>query len=242
VLRDTVRALDRLSNEPVAPPPAGWEGPAYYRAGTAPEFIKWLDGTILASELVLRQQKDMIDGKAVRDAYRLADKLNLQIGPQPTGQLTHMSELQTLRNLRREVVKIVADSEQFKGNKEGAKLADDSDQFKGNKRPKRSTERGEGRAILIAALTKHHNYGDNSCLNQEPIGNNALARLAGVSASTASAFFNNEFEGHKKYKALCRDISNLTAALKLLNNEFSPHLLYGRRPAGEGYHGDDGDE
>jgi hypothetical protein len=98
---------------------------------------------------------------------------------------------------------------------------------------KRSTERGEGRAKVIAALTKHHQYADGSCLNLEPIGNNELAKAAGVSPSTASTFFNNEFEGHTKYKALCRNSGRLVAALKLLNNEFSPHDLYGRRPAGE---------
>jgi hypothetical protein len=99
--------------------------------------------------------------------------------------------------------------------------------------PKRSTERGEGRAKLIAALTKHHQYADGGCLNLEPIGNNELAKAAGVSASTASTFFNDNFEGHTKYKVLCRDSSRLVAALKLLNNEFAPHDLYGRRPAGE---------
>jgi hypothetical protein len=103
---------------------------------------------------------------------------------------------------------------------------------------KRSTERGEGRAKVIAALTKHHQYADGSCLNLEPIGNNEVAKVAGVSASTASTFFNEKFDGHTKYKALCRDTGKLIAALKLLNNEFAPHDLYGRRPAGE----DDRDE
>lgn len=99
--------------------------------------------------------------------------------------------------------------------------------------PKRSTERGEGRAKLIAELTRHHKYSDGSCLNLEPIGNNELAKAAGVSPSTASSFFNEKFDGHTKYKALCRDSGKLIAALKLLNNEFAPHDLYGRRPAGE---------
>jgi hypothetical protein len=111
-----------------------------------------------------------------------------------------------------------------------------------SKRPKRSTERGEGRAKLIAALTKHHKYADGGCLNLEPIGNNALAKLAGVSRSTASMFFRVEFEEHAKYKALCRDLSLLVAALKLLNNEFSPHDLYGRRPPAEDDRDDEGDE
>jgi hypothetical protein len=93
--------------------------------------------------------------------------------------------------------------------------------------PKRSTERGEGRAKLIAALTKHHRYADGSCLNTEPIGNNELAKAADVSASTASTFFNEEFGGHTKYKVLCRDPRKLTAALKLLNDEFTPYYLLG---------------
>jgi hypothetical protein len=108
--------------------------------------------------------------------------------------------------------------------------------------PKRSTERGEGRVKLIAALTKHHQYADGGCLNLAPIGNNELATAAGVSPSTASAFFNDKFQGHAKYKALCRDSGQLLVALKLLNNEFAPHDLYGRRPAGEDDRDDKRDE
>jgi hypothetical protein len=98
---------------------------------------------------------------------------------------------------------------------------------------KRSTEQGEGRAKLIAALTKHHQYAKGSCLNQEPIGNNELARMAKVSESTASAFFQEKFQGRAAYRALCQDFNGLIAALKLLNDEFSPHDLYGRKPADE---------
>jgi hypothetical protein len=100
---------------------------------------------------------------------------------------------------------------------------------------KRSTERGEGRAKLIAALTKHHQYADRSCLNLEPIGSNELAAAAGVSPSTASAFFTHEFGGHSRYRAVCKDAGQLIASLKLLNNEFSPYNLYGRQPADELY-------
>ena len=98
---------------------------------------------------------------------------------------------------------------------------------------KRSTEKGEGQAKLIAALTKHHKYADGSCLNLEPVGNNELARLAEVSESTASAFFNKQFGGHTKYRAICSDATRLIAALKLLNQEFSPHHLFGAKPPGE---------
>jgi hypothetical protein len=92
---------------------------------------------------------------------------------------------------------------------------------------KRSTERGEARAKLIAAFTKHHQYADGGCLNQEPIGNNELAKAADVSPSSASAFFNDKFDGHTKYKALCRDTGKLVVALKLLNGEFAPFQLLG---------------
>jgi len=101
-------------------------------------------------------------------------------------------------------------------------------------KPKRSTERGEGRTKLIAALTKHHQYADGGCLNLEPIGNNELARLADVSESTASTFFNKEFDGHTKYRAACGDATRFVAALKLLNQEFSPYHLFGGKPVDEG--------
>jgi hypothetical protein len=42
------------------------------------------------------------------------------------------------------------------------------------KKQKRSTEPGEARRKLIAALTAHHRYADGSCLNSAPVGNNQL--------------------------------------------------------------------
>jgi hypothetical protein len=117
-----------------------------------------------------------------------------------------------------------------------------TDNVKGSKRPQRSTERGEGRAKLIAALTKHHQYADGGCLNPEPIGNNELANAADVAPSTASAFFNNEFQGHMKYRAVCRDAGKLADSLKALNGEFSPYELYGRRPPGEDNRDNEGDD
>ncbi|MCK6454938.1 MAG: hypothetical protein L6Q92_00200 [Phycisphaerae bacterium] len=116
---------------------------------------------------------------------------------------------------------------------QAASAGDESDDSSPTK-AKRSTERGEGRAKLIAALTKHHRYADGSCLNLDPIGNNELARLADVDQATASAFFKQQFNGHGKYKAACADAAQLAAALKLLNGEFAPHILFGAKPPGEG--------
>jgi hypothetical protein len=90
---------------------------------------------------------------------------------------------------------------------------------------------GEGRDKLIAALTAHHQYAGGSCLNTTPIGNNELARLADVSYSTASKFFNDKFKGYTRYKAICRDAGKLVVALKLLNNEYAPHYLLGEKAA-----------
>ena len=99
---------------------------------------------------------------------------------------------------------------------------------------KRSTVQGEARDKMIGALTLHHKYQDGDCLNQDPIGNNELARKADVDKATASAFFKREFKGHSKYKTLCNDASLLAAALRLLNAEYLPHFLYGAKPPGEG--------
>jgi hypothetical protein len=110
---------------------------------------------------------------------------------------------------------------------------------------KRSTGPGEARTKIIAALTKHHKYADGSCLNTEPIGNNKLARQADVADSTATHFFNKEFggpeaeEGHANYKVVCRDPGRLADSLKVLNGEFSPDDLYGRRPPDEGERDED---
>jgi hypothetical protein len=108
------------------------------------------------------------------------------------------------------------------------------------RQPKKSTNRGDARVKLIANLSEHHKYDSGSVGNPEPIGNNELARTAEVGTGTASAFFTEEFGGHDQYRALCRESGALAAALKLLNGEFSPKILYGRQPPNEG-HCDDGD-
>jgi len=104
-------------------------------------------------------------------------------------------------------------------------------------RKKRSTNRGDARAKLIAALSDHHQYAKDSCLHLEPVGVNELARKADkLSNSTASEFFKKEFGGHDKYVSLCLrgDTHALVVALKLLNQEYSPHILFGQKPPSEG--------
>lgn len=101
-------------------------------------------------------------------------------------------------------------------------------------KPKRSTVKGEARVKLIGALTRHHKYADGSCLNCEPIGVNAIGRLAGVTGASASRFFNKEFKGQLHYKQMCHNNTKLITALKMLNQEFSPHALNDLNRVGEG--------
>jgi hypothetical protein len=93
-------------------------------------------------------------------------------------------------------------------------------------KPKKSTQPGEAHAKLVAALTMHHRYADGGALNLDPIGNNELARLAGVDPSTASKFFTDQFEGLARYKRLCLKAAELAYALKLLNGEVAPKIMY----------------
>jgi len=98
---------------------------------------------------------------------------------------------------------------------------------------KRSTARGDARAKIIAALTKHHRYAAGSLLNQEPVSVAGLAAAAGVSKSTASSFLADEFKGHAGYMRACGDNGKLIAALKMLRGEFSPSMLFGGRTPDE---------
>lgn len=100
-------------------------------------------------------------------------------------------------------------------------------------RVKRSASKGEARIKLIAALTQHHDYEAVSCLNQEPIGCNALAKLAEVSKGSASSFFCKEFGAHAKYCYVCGDVGKLAESLQLLNQELTPQSLLKYDPPGE---------
>jgi hypothetical protein len=102
------------------------------------------------------------------------------------------------------------------------------------KTPKRSTERGEARRKIIAALSAHHHYSDGGSLHLGPIGNNELAREAAVSNSTVSGFIKRVFGGRSQYRAVCKDAALLLKYLKEMNGDFPAHLLFGRTPPGEG--------
>jgi len=107
--------------------------------------------------------------------------------------------------------------------------ADDTEP-KPTKKSKRSTERGEARKKLISAFTLHHQYADDSCLNQDSIGSNELARKATVSPDSASRFFQEKFGSHLAYRGMCKDLTLLLAALKLLNGEMTPTILFNQLP------------
>jgi hypothetical protein len=103
-------------------------------------------------------------------------------------------------------------------------------------RKNRSTGKGDAKVKIISALTKHHEYANGSCLNQEPIGVRDLAGKdkADVGRSTVSDFFGAEFGGHTKYREVfCRDVHLLVAALKKLNDEYTVDNLFGGTPPSE---------
>ncbi len=94
-------------------------------------------------------------------------------------------------------------------------------------KPKASRPPADSKTILVSALTKHHRYADGSCLNQEPIGCNALAKSVGLSGGLASRFFKRYFKSHRDYERICASSESLIAALKLLNDEYTPGVLLG---------------
>jgi len=108
--------------------------------------------------------------------------------------------------------------------------ASDNEEAKRKKKSKRSTESGEAREKLIAALTLHHKYENGSCLNWEPVGCNQLAELAKVSGSTASEFFAKKFKGWGEYKRFCQNEVKILGSLAQLNGEMTPAVLFNRLP------------
>jgi hypothetical protein len=74
-------------------------------------------------------------------------------------------------------------------------------------RPARGSAAGQQK--VVAALLAHHRYENGSVINWEPATIAALAKLAGVSASTASRVLASIFgadkgEGYERYRAACQ--------------------------------------
>jgi hypothetical protein len=106
-------------------------------------------------------------------------------------------------------------------------------------REKKSTEKGEAEAKLIAALAAHHQYSDGSCLNLEPVKNNALARSASVDRGSASYFFTKHFKGLQQYARICQDPASLSRILGSLVGDMPAWKLFGRAPNSEGGRSED---
>ncbi len=87
---------------------------------------------------------------------------------------------------------------------------------------KRGTKRNGTEPKIIAALTKHHRFSEDSCLNLEPIKVRELAKQAEVSAPSASRFFDKKFDGYDKYKVICLNPGRLVDQIKALRGEFNP--------------------
>jgi hypothetical protein len=135
------------------------------------------------------------------------------------------AELRAIGSMARAAIEAQADQEQERGP------AHVQSTKRRATHPKRSTERGEGRKKIIAAVTLHHQYRDGGCGDTAPISVRSLATKADVSPDTASAFFKKEFGDHAKYRAACRrNPASVATWLKLLNADYSPHPLFGSIP------------
>jgi hypothetical protein len=88
-------------------------------------------------------------------------------------------------------------------------------------KPKKSRSPGAAEFLLQKALKTHHKYADGSCLNYDPIGSNALARLVKVSGGSANNFFNNYFDGYPNYLKACHLERPLAVKIALLERDFS---------------------
>jgi len=105
-------------------------------------------------------------------------------------------------------------------------------------RTKKTTSKGDAQIKIIGALSSHHQFDGDECLNLEPIGNNELARLGEVSQSSASLFFQKQFasgdstsgEGLRKYRGACRSSYTLSLEIKRIRDELIPTELWNSLP------------
>lgn len=187
------------------------------QAPYAYDVVDMLCGDVLDSVRVLA---DSPDGLRTWREWLRGDCLSVRLNRRELESLNRRIDAETLRLFRQQP------------GKGGAAAS---------VRPKKSTTKGEAKEKIIAALTKHHRYApapcaeaEDSCLNQEPIGVRELARLAKVGRGSVTRFFNEQFKCWGKYRIVCRDRNRLVSALKLLNQEFAPHILLDRDlPSGD---------
>jgi len=86
---------------------------------------------------------------------------------------------------------------------------------------KKSTLPGAADFKLQKALRTYHKYSDVSCLNYDPIGSNALARLAEVGRGSATNFFVKYFGGYPAYLKVCHLERPPAVKIALLERDFS---------------------
>jgi hypothetical protein len=103
-----------LDIRPAPEPPPHWEGVYLESIETVEDLVRWIDQELFIGLRLARTQGDRQgDGQAVRNAYRLVDKLGLSgLAHQPLGPLTCHQEEAVLRNLQRECRRRLAEEEE----------------------------------------------------------------------------------------------------------------------------------
>jgi hypothetical protein len=135
------------------------------------------------------------------------------------------SARQSFQHLLKAIVQFVRETrtEEQKATQSQPKPA----RSRGPGRPRLNQQPSDSETLLIAALTRHHQYNNGSCLNPAPVGNNELARMAKVVQSTCSLFFKQTFGNHKAYKVMCHKLDPLIAKLRYLNRELGSEVPIG---------------
>ena len=227
--------------------PDTWESPDYPAEDTVEAILQWLDFEITVARCMNESDnRESIDCDwAIRDAYRIAEHLRKKGWARLTGKqdgpFRPVKAQEELWRIRDWVEEVAPEGNASTGEDSNHDRSDQPTQITedGNSSHKRSTEKNEARIKIISGLTKHHGYQNGSCSNSEPVVGNQLARDVEVSNGSVSNFFKKEFGGHSKYRAVCHHSQKLVGALKLLNNEYTPNILFGRNPPNEGDAHDD---
>src|SRR5262249_11670970 len=95
---------------------------------------------------------------------------------------------------------------------------------------RKSRGRGAARLLIIAAVTRLHEYANGGCGNFRPLGVRELADAADVSPDSVSEFFKKEFgdeDGHARYQRFCiTDSGRIVRWLKSLNEDYRTNPLF----------------